>query len=116
MIPLSQSEEASRARVYERLRSKETFRIIGLVSINRFSDPQYRWEIYRYLCYSSEHGYVHARETHQFPGEGWSEPAGNDTFFSLYLVDLTQEEADQYRFILQKTFQNQPFRKPPLTV
>ena len=116
MIPLSQSEEASRTRVYERMCSKEILRIIDLVGINRFSDPRYRWEIYRYLCFTSEHGYVQVRETHQFPGDVWSEPAGSDSFFSLFLVDLTQEEADQYRFILQKTFQDQPFRKPPLTV
>ena len=116
MIPLSQSEEIARARVYERMRSKETFRIIGLVGINSFSDPQYHWEVYSYLCLSSENGYVQAREVHQFPGDNWNEPVSSDTFFSLQLVDLTQEEADQYRFILQKTFQDQPFRKPPLAV
>ena len=116
MIPLSQSEEASRARVYERMRSKETFRVIGLVGINSFSDPLYRWEVYRYLCFSSEYGYVQAKETHQFPGDCWSEPAGPDSFFSFNLVDLTQEEADQYRFILRKAFTDQPFRKPPLAV
>lgn len=116
MIPLSQFEELSRKRIYDTMRSQETFRIIGPLGFKSFSDPQYRWEVYRYLCLSSEYGYVLAIETHQFPGDCWSESVSADSFCWLELVDLTQEEADQYRFILQRTFQNQSFQKPPLAV
>ena len=115
MIPLSSWEELSRRRTYSILDSTETFRVLGLVGSKDFADPQYHWQLFTFLCVSSRGGYVLAKEMHQFPESWWnSEPCSRDTFFSLDLIDLNQEEAGQYRLILKQTYENPQFQKPPL--
>ena len=115
MIKPGSWEEHQRKRIYDVLNSKETFQIIGLVNSSDFADPQYHWQIFRFLCRSSSGGFVLAIEMHQFPESWWgSEPCSKDTFFSCDLIDLTQEEADQYRFVLKQTFDNPQFIRPPL--
>ena len=115
MIPLTWREEISRVRVYDRLNSREMFRVIGIVSSKDFSDSFYQWTLFEFLCVSSSGGYVLAKETHQFAADSsstWS--YGDDSFYGMDLIDLTQEEADQYRFILKQTWKDETFRKPPL--
>ena len=117
MVPLTWREELSRVRVYDRLKSSETFRIIGVVSSRDFSDSLYQWSLFVFLCVSSSGGYVLAKGTHQFDADSgslWS--YDDDSFYGLDLIDLTQEEADQYRFILKQTWNDGSFRKPPLFV
>ena len=115
MIPLDSWEEHRRQRIYDILKSEETFQVIGIVNSSDFADPLYHWQLFRFLCRSSYGGYVLAKEMHQFPESWWgSEPCSRDTFFSCDLIDLTREEADQYRFILKQTFDNPQFQKPPL--
>ena len=115
MIPLTWREELSRRRVYDRLESRETFRVIGVVSSRDFSDSCCQWTVFEFLCASSFGGYVLAKETHQFPADSsFSCPFGEDSFYGLDLIDLTQEEADQYRFLLKQTWEDSSFRKPPL--
>lgn len=116
MIPLSEWEELARRRVYSRLESRETFKLIGVVSFKEFSDSMYRWQLFSLLCLSSRGGYVLAKEMHEFPGESWSGTIGEDTFNSLDLIDLTQEEADQYRLLVKQPLENTEFQKPPLYV
>ena len=117
MIPLTQWEELARRRVYDRLKSRETFRVIGIVSSKDFSDSVYQWSVFVFLCASSSGGYVLAKETHQFPADSSSMCSyGEDSLYGLDLIDLTQEEADQYRFLLKQTRQDEDFRKPPLFV
>ena len=102
-------------RVYDRLNSDEMFRVIGVVSSKDYSDSLYQWSLFVFLCVSSSGGYVLAKETHQFMADSdslWS--YGEDSLFGLDLIDLTQEEADQYRFILKQTYENPQFQKPPL--
>lgn len=114
MIPLSWNEELSRKRVYSILDSPETFKVIGIVDSKQYQDPQYRWQLFVFLCQSSRGNYVLAKEMHQFPGDCWSESFSKDSFFSLDLIDLSQEEADQYRFLCKQILNNQQFQKPPL--
>ena len=115
MIPLDSWEKLSRTRVYDRLNSRETFRVIGVVSSKEFSDSLYQWSVFEFLCVSSSGGYVLARETHQFEADSSSSvPYGEDSFYGLDLIDLTQEEADQYRFLLKQTWEDESFCKPPL--
>ncbi len=115
MIPLTWREELSRRRVYDRLESREMFRVIGVVSSKDSSDSSYQWSLFVFLCVSSSGGYVLAKETHQFPADSsCSYPYGEDSFYGLDLIDLTQEEADQYRFLLKQTWEDSSFRKPPL--
>ncbi len=114
MIPLSEWEELARERVYDRLESRETFKPIGIVRSKSFSDSQFRWEQFVFLCLSSQGNYVLAKETHQFPEGRTSIPFGKDSFFSIDVIDLSQEEADQYRFLIRTPLPNQRYRKPPL--
>ena len=117
MIPFSWQEELRRKRVYDRLGSRETFKVIGVVSSREFSDPMYRWQSFSMLCLSSQGGYVLAMEMHQFPNEGcWSESFSEDSFYSLDLIDLTQEEADRFRLLIKQPWENTKFLKPPLYV
>ena len=115
MLPLTWREELSRRRVYDRLNSRETFRVIGVVSSKDYTDSQEQSTLFEFLCVSSSGGYVLAKEMHVFPADSsYSGSYGEDSFYGLDLIDLTQEEADQYRFILKQTWNDTQFRKPPL--
>ena len=116
MIPLSEWEVFARKRVYSRLDSRETFKPVGIVSYRSFSDSQYSWDLFSFLCLSSNGNYVLAQEMHQLPKDCQSIPFGKDTFYSLDVVDLSQEEADQYRFLIKEPLTGQQYCKPPLFV
>ena len=114
MIPFSWREELSRKRVYDRLGSSETFKVIGFVGNKIFSDSQESNELFTFLCLSSKGNYVLVKEMHQFPESCWDMSCSDETLYSVDVIDLTQEEADQYRFLLKQTYKDQPFQKPPL--
>ncbi len=116
MISFTWQEELSRRRCYSMLDSRETFQLIGVLSFKEFRDPQYRWNLFVLLCRSSRGNYVLAKEMHQFPGDSWDEPLGCDSFYSLDLIDLTQEEADECLSGIQEPLKDLPFQRPPLYV
>ena len=116
MISFTWQEELSRRRCYSMLDSRETFRLIGTLSFKEFEDPHYRWNLFVLLCRSSRGNYVLAKEMHQFPGDCRDEPISRDSFYSLDLIDLTQEEADECLSDIQEPLKDRPFRKPPLLI
>ena len=116
MISFTWREELFRGRTYSMLDSRETFQFIGVLSTKHYEDPQYRWKLFVILCRSSRGNYVLAKEMHQFPGDGWDETVSRDTFFSLTLIDLTQEEADECLAGLKQIVKDRPFQKPPLFI
>ena len=115
MIPLEPWEELKRQRCFSMSDSTETFKVVGIVNSSCFSDPLYEWQLFRFLCLSSEGGYVLAKEMHQFPADGCSSvPLDRESFFSCDLIDLTREESDQYRSLLKHIYEDPQFQRPPL--